>query len=427
VFRVLCAVLLLAGCTSSEVSTPPTVAQTRVLVHLFQWPWADVGRECALLGPAGVTGVQISPPQQHISDAGKGFPWWQDYQPTGYRIESRRGNREAFATMVSDCRAAGVEIYADAVLNHRQGADPADLHTCGRSITNYQDRYEVQNCELVGLPDLATEKESVRATLAAYLNDLLDLGVAGFRIDAAKHMPAEDIQAIVGRLKKPAFIYSEVLYSAAEPIQPSEYTGFGTTLEPRYGEILAKHFRGDSFTLFADRMATLLPTGIVYVDSHDTQRGSSTLSYKDEVSYSLANMLMLAYPYGTPLLMSSFPFTAYDAGPPTAADGTTAPVSCDTFVCEHRAALPLIRFRALTAGAPVSELWSTDAAVGFARTGKGYFAVNRAATPLTRTVVTGLPAGSYRDMVSGASFTLDTSGSAAITIPATGAVALLKE
>lgn len=55
---------------------------------------------------------------------------------------------------------------------------------------NYGDRGNVQNCELVGLADLNTGKDYVRGRIAGYLNDLLSLGVAGFRIDAVKHIPA---------------------------------------------------------------------------------------------------------------------------------------------------------------------------------------------------------------------------------------------
>jgi glycosidase len=39
-----------------------------------------------------------------------------------------------------------------------------------------------------------------RDKVAEYLNDLIDIGVAGFRVDAAKHMWPEDISAIQDRL-----------------------------------------------------------------------------------------------------------------------------------------------------------------------------------------------------------------------------------
>lgn len=439
--RLLCLLLIL---TLSACTSPQPEAGERdldqddpgVIVHLFQWPWASVATECTtVLGPAGVAAVQISPPQEHRLLPDKAFPWYQDYQPVSYRLTSRRGDRTAFAAMVTACHAAGVKVYADAVINHMAAGmgqsfpavpyEAADFHQCGRSIGNYQDRAEVQGCDLVGLADLATEKARVQARLTAYLNDLLSLGVDGFRIDAAKHIAAADLHAILKGLAKPAYIYSEVLFSTAEPIKPEEYRDFGTTLEPHYGEILARHFRGDSFTLFTDRLAGLLKTGVIYVDSHDTQRGSSTLSYKDDVQHTLATQLMLAYPYGTPLVMSSFAFENFDDGPPSAKDGTTLAVECGKgYVCEHRTVLPMVRFRAVTGNAPVENLWATDAAMGFTRAGKGYFAVNRASQPVTKTVQTGLK-GTYTDLLTGQ--TIEVDGLLTLTIPPTAAVAFIKE
>jgi alpha-amylase len=54
---------------------------------------------------------------------------------------------------------------------------------------------------LVGLADLNTGKESVRARIADYLTDLLGIGFSGFRIDAAKHVQPDDLAAILGVFK----------------------------------------------------------------------------------------------------------------------------------------------------------------------------------------------------------------------------------
>ena len=41
----------------------------------------------------------------------------------------------------------------------------------------------------------------MRSKIAGFLNYLIDIGVAGFRIDAAKHMWPGDMQAIWNKLK----------------------------------------------------------------------------------------------------------------------------------------------------------------------------------------------------------------------------------
>ncbi len=48
--------------------------------------------------------------------------------------------------------------------------------------------------------------------------------------------------------------------------------------------------------------AGLIPSekSLVFIENHDTERGSDTLSYKDGSTKTIANEFMLAYPYGTP-------------------------------------------------------------------------------------------------------------------------------
>ena len=63
---------------------------------------------------------QISPATEDIGDYdGYSFPSWDTrYQPTSYLINSRSGDEAAFAEMTKRCRAAGVDIIVDVVLNH---------------------------------------------------------------------------------------------------------------------------------------------------------------------------------------------------------------------------------------------------------------------------------------------------------------------
>lgn len=80
---------------------------------------------------------------------------------------------------------------------------------------------QVRDCRLNGLLDLTQESDYVRGKLVDYMNKLIDMGVAGFRVDACKHMWPDALSAIFERLhnlktewfpadSKP-FIYQEVL------------------------------------------------------------------------------------------------------------------------------------------------------------------------------------------------------------------------
>ena len=62
-------------------------------------------------------------------------------------------------------------------------------------------RFQVRNCKLVGLPDLWLGKDYVTDKIVEFMNRLIDIGVAGFRIDAAKHMWPNDLNKIINRLK----------------------------------------------------------------------------------------------------------------------------------------------------------------------------------------------------------------------------------
>lgn len=189
------------------------------IVHLFEWKWNDIADECErFLAPNGFAGVQVSPPNENVVVGGR--PWYERYQPISYRLETRSGNEQAFASMVSRCNNVGVRIYVDAVINHM---GPGNYGTGGSTaesgalqypavpygpndfnprcdINNYNDPYQVRNCWLVGLPDLNQGTEYVRGKLADFLNHLINLGVAGFRIDAVKHMWPGDLGAILSRL-----------------------------------------------------------------------------------------------------------------------------------------------------------------------------------------------------------------------------------
>lgn len=73
------------------------------------------------------------------------------------------------------------------------GYGPEDFHrSC--QIENYLDAHEVRNCELSGMPDLNHAHPYVRGKIASFMNFLIDLGVAGFRVSACKHMWPNDLK-----------------------------------------------------------------------------------------------------------------------------------------------------------------------------------------------------------------------------------------
>jgi alpha-amylase len=466
--RRLLVVLLSAACGLFAV-TPAgagTAGPRTVIANLFEWNWPSVGTECTtFLGPRGYGYVQVSPPQEHV----RGPEWWVAYQPVSYRIESRKGTRAQFQAMVSACHAAGVKVIVDAVVNHMANTDKSgpgwagsawshydypgtyqtqDFHHCGRNgnddIVNYNDRYEVQNCELANLADLDTGATYVRDRIAGYLNDLLSLGADGFRLDASKHMPAADIAAIRSRLSRSAYIVQEVIFGAGEPITPGEYTGNGDVHEFRYGRDLARVFRNERLAYLVNfgEAWGYLPGNVanVFVDNHDTQRDTpGTLTYRDNGIYALANAFMLAWPYGSPTVMSSYEFTDRDQGPPQDAGGRTLDSTCFTGGrrCEHRwqAIANMVAFRNAVGGAGVVNWYDNgNNHIAFGRGSAGYLTINDEDAAVTgRSYRTNLPAGRYCDVIhgdfaggscTGAVYTVDGGGWFAANVSAHDAIAL---
>jgi len=113
--------LVIESChANSAYSDPHFVGDRRVIVHLMEWKYDDIAKECEeFLGPHGFGGVQLSPVNENaVLDK---RPWYERYQPVSYKLVTRSGNEEQFANMVDKCNKAGVRIYVDIVLNHMTG------------------------------------------------------------------------------------------------------------------------------------------------------------------------------------------------------------------------------------------------------------------------------------------------------------------
>ena len=425
----------------SSQATPP--GEKTVTATLFEWKFADVAKACTdQLGPDGYGYVEVSPASEHI----QGDQWWTSYQPVSYKIAGRLGDRDAFASMVKSCHAAGVKVVADAVINHMAAGSGTgtggtqytkyqypgvyqdqDFHGCRKDISDYGDRDNVQSCELVGLSDLDTGSDAVRTTIAGYLDDLRSLGVDGFRVDAAKHISATDLAAIKGKMSDPGYWVQEVIYGGGEAVRPDEYTGIGDVDEFRYGAHLKSAFQGGNLAqlksiadgkLGGDKART-------FVDNWDTERNGSTLTYKDGATHTLASVFMLASPYGSPNVFSGYEWSDKDSGPPSGGDGWTD---------EHakQAITGLVGFRNAVGPAELTDWWDNGgSALAFGRGKAGFVALNNGDGDLTQTFATSLPAGTYCNVVKAApdscdgnTVTVGDDGKARLTVPGKSAVAL---
>jgi alpha-amylase len=324
--------------------------------------------------------------------------------------------------------------------------------------------------------------------VAEYLIALNALGIAGYRIDAAKHVPAADLEAIMTRVNAAAtaagrpkpYVFLEIIYGAAgDAVTPQQYFGVGYAsggstdiTDFTFGNRLSDSFLGRNASLFSAMNAItseLLPSDkiVVFIDNHDTQRGGA-LYYADS-TYDLGVVLMLAQGNGYASVMSGYGFDrsatqTRDAGPASDGNGNTigtfnadgsskctmtvgAP-QVGRWICEHRipAIAQMVAFRKAAAGTPTSNCgrgtWMIDSdpnRIAMCRDGAGFLAMSLSATTGTTALPTRLPAGSYCNVAqhtftpasgttpascSGPAVTVGADGSANITLTRRSAVAL---
>lgn len=222
---------------------------TNVILHAFNWTFKEIASKASEISKLGYKFVLVCPP---IFSEGK--EWWARYQPKDYRVLlSPLGNKKDFADMITALANQGVDVLVDIVLNHMANENRSDrLIFPGTDmllkyhsnpiyeenklfgdlstnlfteddfnpafcILNWDDPEIVQSGRLcanngdVGLPDLKTNSLVIQQQ-NKLLTELKALGVRGFRIDAAKHLPTNHLnQVLTPSVKQDMFIFGEVI------------------------------------------------------------------------------------------------------------------------------------------------------------------------------------------------------------------------
>ena len=477
--------LFAAGSLFAGVIAPAQAALNAAdtSVQMFRWKWNDIAKECtSFLGPQGYGAVQVSPPHAAANIG----TWWDVYQPVNFTsLNSRMGSEAEFQAMINTCHAAGVRIYVDAVVNHMAaGSGTAtngntynssslsypnfsapDFHpNCNIQDSDYGspgNRNSVMNCRLVGLPDLATENSYVQGQIKNYFNKLVAMGADGIRIDAAKHIQPSHIGAILAGTNRTTLM-GEPLWLTQEVIPDSnanrgDYFSNGTLNEFQFTFAMKSVFRNQGASL--SQIRTIMGTpgnwggswgfipsdkATVFVNNWDTERNGSSLVASDYISghandtqgtkrYDLANIFMLAWPYGHAQLHSGYRFTNGDQGPPTASpfDANGNPLINQQWDFIHRWSniANMVKFRSVVAGTGVDWfVQGTGNQIAFARGNKGFVAINNDGAAWNASLQTMLPAGTYcnvtqgqltsdKSACTGGSLTVGSNGIVTVSIP----------
>ena len=459
--------LLSFAVSSAVLALAPNLANAAnyesemVIIHPFQWTYDNIAKECTeYLGPAGFDGVQISQPAEH---ANKGNVWWAVYQPVNFNnFTTMTGNETQLKNMIKACNEAGVKVFADAVFNQRpndgvglggstygnnsypDGFNDGDFHHNGCSVGNYSDEWNVRQCALLGMTDTATDNSSTQDKIADFLVKLMGMGVYGFRIDAAKHMHYNDINAIMDKTaakagKRPP-IYMEVIGNSQEApdIQPNKYTFIDNSVvtDFSYVDRMKEIFdNGDYGSALTFGLAVDSDNAEVFVNNHDDEyhrcsAGSCSMGTQENPKYNLAQSWLAVWPKGkVRQIYSGYKFNSHDPAGPISADRCQG-----GWLCQHRVPFVLNapRFARATRGEAVSTSGFSDNVLWFNRGSKGFYAMNTSGSDVTKSFNVTMADGTYCDILGatdpknnpcGSDITVS-GGKITVTIPSMSAIAI---
>lgn len=180
------------------------------ILQCWNWSFDQIKANMKTIAEQGFSAVQTSPiqqPKESTSGASVNDKWWMYYQPAYFKIDTTNsnalGNKTSFTAMCAEAEKYGVKVIVDAVLNHTGNNSRNDIsnavdpelknnsscwHNISINTSNWNDRYDVTQHCMDGLPDLNTANSIVQAKATAFLKECIDCGADGFRFDGAKHI-----------------------------------------------------------------------------------------------------------------------------------------------------------------------------------------------------------------------------------------------
>lgn len=109
------------------------------------------------------------------------------------------------------------ELYDDGVKIADFNDDQDHWYHHYGEVTNWEDDWQVQNCELAGLATFNENNNDYRNYIKSAIKQWLDRGVDALRVDTVKHMPIWFWQEFTGDMYKhrpDVFIFGEWIYSS---------------------------------------------------------------------------------------------------------------------------------------------------------------------------------------------------------------------
>jgi len=341
-----------------------------VFVKLWEWNYVDIARECReYLGPNGFDAVQLSPVVEHM----RGHQWWTKYQPISFGLETRSGTAAEFKEMVAECRAAGVQVIVDAILNHMGGGCHEAYHSSepicvGWNGSHYGNRQmsgsrgwdaatpdyfrhaphdkfagvcgvgppaflcgslvttdcSCCHCDLYGMPDWNTGLHEVRAIHYRHVKELHDAGVTMLRIDAALYENVTETASVLNQFpwdyvymewwgEYPVGIHDQYIGNYRDVALRWKITNRLASEKnlSKFPEVLDINYG----TFGVDNHKTIYP--MAFHDQRTPEADQEIATYKNGLEYHQQQKFLLAWPWpDRVLLWGGFGWTDGEQGPP---------------------------------------------------------------------------------------------------------------
>ena len=282
--------------------------QDGLTLHCWNWSFAEIEANMATIAAQGYTAIQTSPIQPlKESTVGRsvGTTWWVCYQPVDFAINTLQGNALGTKTelegMVATAHRYGIKVIVDVVANHLANETGNDLspkipehlrkgafwHDISKNVTDWKNRYQVTQHCMSGRPDLNTGNAELQQIILGFLKDCVDVGIDGFRFDAAKSIETPDDNQIIASdfwpvviggaedyasktYGKDLYIYGEILDETGG-VALSAYTKYMAITDNSWGNTLRGNINSGNAAL-APRYNKAVPPSVLvlWAESHDT-------------------------------------------------------------------------------------------------------------------------------------------------------------
>lgn len=434
-----------------RVTHNPDLTNTESILHVWSWSFPEIARSMRQIKDAGFTMIQTSPVQHCYNPEGSGKlifddnvkegNWYYYYQPTDWKIGNQiLGTKEQMVNMMDSAAKYNIKVIVDVLPNHTAfdvdavsddfykavGGRDKMFHSEGlKPVEDYNDRYQ---CTLWGsgaLPDVNTENPDFQKYYMQFVNELLGMGVKGFRYDTAKHIgvhsdPVDTASGVkendfwdvaTGRksvkgvkLAVPydsLFVYGEILQDKNVP--EAEYADYMGQTASGYGHILREALEkgtmnGLDLTSWHHTSAPEYLT--TWVESHDTYANAHESAHLTDDQIRTGWVFLTARQNGTPLFFSR---PAGSTRQKYWGNNVLGARGNDEFF--HPEVKAVNKFRTAMKGEKEDIQISDNGQLVVVNRGKkGAAVVNINSLSNQVDLPTGLPDGTYRDIVYGKEF-----------------------